>query len=353
MINFYFAYDYVYDQILKSIEQGEVGADGFLLAEKDYCRKFDVSLTTVRRALRRLQNEGIIEKVKGKGALVSKLVRRVNMAENKFIGVLMVPFSRQPSISEEKYHYVNNYAKQIYKTIYKELKDTYNVLIDSIPTEKVEAVFGQSVLKNADKILILGETTKAVIEYLQSQGKCVLVYNYFEKDVQVCRVNNDERRQYKNAVEYLLKNGHERIACINGFIDFSESLERYMGYQDSMVVSDRYIDPEYVRWSDMTPESGYEQAKELMKLPVPPTAIICVNDGVAMGAYDAVCEAGYTVGKDVVLLGHDNSEFADKRYVFSTIDPRYEEVGKKLAEKLRKNIWIDDETVSESVLVIR
>lgn len=353
MINFYFAYDYVYEQILKSIEQGEVGTDGFLLTEKDYCKKFDVSLTTVRRALQRLQNENIIEKVKGKGALVSKLVRRVNMAENKFIGVLMTPFARQAPVHKEKYHYVNNYAKQIYKTIYRELNADYNLLIDSIPAKNISTAFPQSVLKNADKILILGETQKSVIEYLQNQGKCVLVYNYFEKDVQVCRVNNDERQQYKNAVDYLLKNGHERIACINGFIDFSESLERYMGYQDSMVVSDRYLDPEYVRWSDMTPESGYKQAKALMQLKIPPTAIICVNDGVAMGAYDAICEAGYTVGKDVVLIGHDNSEFADKKYVFSTIDPRYEEVGKKLAEKLRKNIWIDDETVSESKLIIR
>ena len=61
MINFYFAYDYVYDKILQEIESGEIGADGFLLTEKQYCEKFDVSLTTVRRALQRLQKEKIIE----------------------------------------------------------------------------------------------------------------------------------------------------------------------------------------------------------------------------------------------------------------------------------------------------
>ena len=55
MINFYFAYKYVYDEILKGIENGELDEDGFLLPEKEYCRKFDVSLTTVRRALEQLK----------------------------------------------------------------------------------------------------------------------------------------------------------------------------------------------------------------------------------------------------------------------------------------------------------
>ena len=353
MINFYFAYEYVHDEILKSVERGEVDEEGFLLSEKEYCTRFDVSLTTVRRALQHLKEEGIVEKIKGKGTRLSRLVRRVNIPPNKFIGVLMMPFSKQPPVHAEKYHYVNNYAQRIYQTIYRELKEEYNLLLDSISMKELEERFPQSVLKNADKILLLGETQREAIDYLQAQGKCVLVYNYFECDVRVCRVNNDERAQYRKAVDYLLKNGHKRIACINGFIDFSESLERYMGYQDSMIVNNQYIDAEYVRWCDMTPEGGYREAKKLMKLSLPPTAIICVNDGVAMGTYDAICEAGYQVGKDVVLVGHDNSELEDKKYVFSTIDPQYDKVGKCLADKLRKNIWIDDETVCESKLVIR
>lgn len=353
MINFFFAYKYVYDEILKGIENGELGHDGFLLSEKEYCEKFDVSLTTVRRALEQLRTEGIVEKIKGKGTAVSRLVRRIKMPPNKFIAVLMVPFHEQPSISEQKYHYVNKYAQKIYKAIYGELRNDYNLLIDTIEIGEMSEKFQKSVLFQADKILLLGETQKDTIDYLHGLGKCVLVYNYFDFDVQVCRVNNDEREQYKRAVDYLLQHGHNRIASINGINNFSESLERYMGYQDALILNDEYIDTQYVRWGNMTPESGYYMAKELMELPTPPTAIICVNDGVAMGAYDALTEAGLKIPEDVFLIGHDNSEFDDPKYVFSTIDPCYNNVGRMLAEKLRRNTWIDDEAIVESQLIIR
>ena len=353
MINFYFAYKYVYDEILKGIENGELDEEGFLLPEKEYCRKFDVSLTTVRRALEQLKQEGIVEKIKGKGTAVSRLVRRLKLPPNKFIGVLMVPFSEQPSIYEQKYRYVNKYAQKIYKSIYSELRNDDNLLIDTISVEEMTERFPHSVLHQADKILILGETLKGIVDYLYGLGKCVLVYNFFDHDVQVCRVNNDEREQYKRAVDYLLERGHNRIASINGINMFSESLERYMGYQDALIVNDQLIDTQYVRWGNMTPESGYYMARELMKLPTPPTAILCVNDGVAMGAYDAITEAGFRVPGDVVLIGHDNSEFDDPKYVFTTIDPNYERVGKLLAEKLRRSTWIDDETICESTLIIR
>lgn len=353
MINFYFAYKYVYDEILKSIVNGELDKEGFLLSEKEYCEKFDVSLTTVRRALEQLKQEGIVEKIKGKGTAVSRLVRRIKLPPNKYIGVLMVPFAEQPTIAEQKYHYFNKYAQKIYKSIYSELRNDYNLLIDTISISEMEEKFPKSVLYQADKILILGETQKQTIEYLHGMGKCLLVYNYFDFDVQVCRVNNDEREQYKRAVDYLLQHGHNRIASINGINNFSESLERYLGYQDALILNEECIDTQYVRWGNMTPESGYYMAKELMQLPTPPTAIICVNDGVAMGAYDALTEAGYRVPEDVVLIGHDNSEFDDPKYVFTTIDPCYEKVGKLLAQKLRRNTWIDDQSISESQLIIR
>ena len=153
--------------------------------------------------------------------------------------------------------------------------------------------------------------------------------------------------------EWFISNGHRKIACINGVNIFSESIERYMGFQDAMITSDLYIDNKFVKWGDMTPESGYYLTKELLALPDPPTAIVCVNDGVAMGAYDAIEETGLEVGKDIVLSGHDNCEMPSEKYNVSTVDPGYEEVGKKIAEILRRETWIDDEVIHPGKLIIR
>lgn len=352
MIDSRFAYEYVYEQILHGIKDGELKENGYLLSEKEYCRKFDVSLTTVRRALERLRSEGIVEKVKGKGTYLSSKVRCICCPSNPYVGMLVLSSSEQARPEARKTTYVNMYAHSIYKAIFRELHGTYNLLLDTIDDNDVEARFPSSVLSRVDKIVLLGETRRSVVEYLHAQGKLLVAYNYFEPDVQICRVNNDERRKFGEIVNHFVRNGHRYIACINGINNYSESLERYMGYQDAMILNDLYIDPRYVKWSTMTPEDGYELTKELLAIEPRPTCIVCINDGVAMGAYNAIEDAGLVPGKDVSVTGHDNA-LTDKKYQFTTIDPLYERVGKLIADKLRRTTWIDDDTIQEGTLIIR
>jgi len=355
MINLHYAYNYVYEEILKELKEKGKENITILSTEKEYCQRFDVSLTTVRRALDRLYKENIIVKVKGKGSVISDKVRCLKMSPNKFIGVLMLPFDdvQSESISQGRYRYVNPYAQKIYKAIYNELGSEFDLLLDTIPSGEISQKFTTSVLNRADKIFVIGEIKKEVIEYLYSHNKCVVAYNFFEKDVSVARVNNDERLQFKNMTEWFISQGHTKIACINGANVFSECIERYMGFQDAMITGDLYIENKYVKWGDMTPESGYFLTKDLLSLADPPTAIICVNDGVAIGAYDAITEAGLTVGKDIFLSGHDNCKMPDGKTLVSTIDPDYESVGKKIVEVLRRDTWIDDEYIVPGKMIIR
>lgn len=353
MINFHYAYEYVYEQILNELK--EKGKDMVLCSEKEYCKRFDVSLTTVRRALSRLYDENIIVKIKGKGSVVGNMVRCLKMPDNRFIGVLMLPFDdiQSENVANSKYVYANPYAQKIYRAIYSELSDEYDILLDTISAEEIREKFPLSVLNKADKIFAIGEVRGETVRYLQSLGKCVVVYNFFEKNVPVAKVNNDERLQYRLMTEHFIRQGHTQIACINGANLFSEPIERYMGFQDAMIMNDLFIESKFVKWGDMTPESGYIFTKELMKLSQTPTAIVCVNDGVAMGAYDALEELGYKVGQDVVLSGHDNHKPLNTKYAVSTIDPNYEAVGKKIAEILKRDTWLDDEFILPGKLIIR
>ena len=243
MINSLYAYQYVYDAILKELQERGADERTELPSEKEYCERFDVSLTTVHRALDRLYKENIIVKIKGKGSFISHKVRKLKCEKNRFIGVLMIPFGDvQENVYEARYHYLNPYAQKIYKTIFCELSGEYDLLIDTLENAELEKKFPDSVLNNVEKIFIIGETRRESIEYLHSRGKCVVAYNFFEKDIAVAKVNNDERLQYKNITEYFIRQGHKKIACINGVNFYSEAIARYMGFQDAMVVNDIYID---------------------------------------------------------------------------------------------------------------
>ena len=61
------------------------------------------------------------------------------------------------------------------------------------------------------------------------------------------------------------------------------SRHRFRGYRQALATADLPFDPDLVREGNWQPLSGYEAARGLMKLSVPPTAIFCANDLMAVG----------------------------------------------------------------------
>jgi GntR family transcriptional regulator len=66
-------YYFQLQQILRElIEQGELTEDERLPGENQLCESFEVSRTVVRQALGELENEGLVERHKGRGTFVAK-----------------------------------------------------------------------------------------------------------------------------------------------------------------------------------------------------------------------------------------------------------------------------------------
>jgi LacI family transcriptional regulator len=59
-----------------------------------------------------------------------------------------------------------------------------------------------------------------------------------------------------------------------------------------------------------SPRHGYRTVRALLAAGHRPRALICCNDRLAMGAYQALGEAGQTVGEDVSVVSFDNSGLA-------------------------------------------
>jgi LacI family transcriptional regulator len=55
-----------------------------------------------------------------------------------------------------------------------------------------------------------------------------------------------------------------------------------------------------------TPRKGYLQTKQLLSLAEPPTAVVATSDKSALGALEAIREAGRRVPEDVALVGIDD-----------------------------------------------
>lgn len=118
----------------------------------------------------------------------------------------------------------------------------------------------------------------------------------------------DEEAGGALATETLIRAGHRRIGMINLDPWLRAAIPRETGYRRALATAGVAFNPRLVRVGHATAEGGYEAARELLAEVDPPTALFCANDRMAMGAYDAVKEAGLRIPGDVSVVGFDNQE---------------------------------------------
>lgn len=83
------------------------------------------------------------------------------------------------------------------------------------------------------------------------------------------------------------------------------------------------------------PDEGYRLARKLLKRRDPVRALLCMNDRLAFGAYQALAEAQLRIPQDVSLVSFDNDEIAGYlRPGLTTIALPHEEMGRLAVDLL-------------------
>lgn len=108
------------------------------------------------------------------------------------------------------------------------------------------------------------------------------------------------------AVRELLDHGHRRITFLNNADDIPATHGRLRGYREALAAAGIAEQPVAIEESD-TP-GGYRAARRVLGDPARPTALICFNDRMAMGAYRAAAEHGLRIPEDVSIVSFDNQE---------------------------------------------
>lgn len=114
----------------------------------------------------------------------------------------------------------------------------------------------------------------------------------------------------EQAVTHLVELGHRRIAYIAPPHEQFLTRQRWAGFARGMAAANLSIDTEMIYEGDFSEKSGQLGTHYFLDLPKPPTAIICNNDRMAIGAMRAVQARGLTVGADVSVIGFDDIPMA-------------------------------------------
>ena len=144
----------------------------------------------------------------------------------------------------------------------------------------------------------------------QSKGIPLVMLDRCFDELDVRSVVVDNYAGSYDAVKHLIDAGHERIGFIQGLPGTYTNTARLAGYRDAL--SDRdlpYID-DLVGGSDFRQENGYMEAKMLLNMGDPPTAIFATSDTITLGALQAVYEEGLSIPDDVSMIMFDDVDFA-------------------------------------------
>ncbi len=167
------------------------------------------------------------------------------------------------------------------------------------------------------------------------EGLPTVLLNCYTEGRQHVSVLPDEVSGGFRAAEHLLALGHRRIAFINGEPWMDAAVDRLKGFRQALNSAGLPFDKNLVRNGDWLPLRGYSHAMELLRLPDPPSAILCGNDLLAIGALEAASELRIAVPETVSIMGYDDQELA--RYTHPPLStlvlPNYE-MGAKAAEAL-------------------
>jgi len=359
-------YIQIREDLRRKIEKGILKPMEPLPSEDSLCNKYKVSKITIKKALEELKNEGYILRIKRKGTFVNfrKEYRKkieVFKTSRKILGFI-VPDIEDIFISEiskgvEKVSSENHFEVIILNSnrdIEKENSNIRFILENKIDGAIIFPFWGRF---NASQILQLKKRNYPF----------VLIDRYF-RDIKTDFVGVDNYRGAYNAVKYLIKLGHKKIAHIMG-VDCTADEERFEGYRDALLDCGipynlsfvRKIQPFEIEGSlRFEPDDigGYKEALGLLSRKEKPTAIFAGNDYIALGCYRAIKELGMKIPEDISIMGFDDLKFSSHLEVpLTTVkQPKYE-IGLKACEilisKIKKKRKKIQHIVLPTQLVIR
>jgi len=201
--------------------------------------------------------------------------------------------------------------------------------------------------------LVMATATRddPLVDYIAKAGMHAVLVNRADETGRLPAVVSDDRLAMKLAVDHLVVTGHRRIGHLAGPQNIPTGVGRRQGVEQAL--RDRGLEMAcVVECESYSREAGRVAMKLLLSAPALPDAVVCCNDLVALGAYDALREQGMRVPEDMSITGHNDMPLVDMvNPPLTTIRLPHRELGWRAAEMLFDEI--EGKSLSASTVVLR
>jgi DNA-binding LacI/PurR family transcriptional regulator len=321
---------------------------------KDVARRAGVSIATVSYVLNESASVSeatrarVLETVAELGYRPSAIARGLRARESRIIGYSWhrVPADRwHPILDRFLYSMTGAAEAQGYQIL------TFTSALDSKPWRPYEELL----LTGRVDGFILSDTERddERIRYLLDRGFPFVAFGRANEEWDFPYVDVDGEAGIRQAVEHLVALAHRRIGLIAWPEPSLVGHYRHRGYVTALHSASISFDPAWVVRTEHTEAAGRQAMHALLSLPADsrPTAVIAVSDLMAIGAINAIYEAGLQPGQDIGVVGFDDIPTAQYfRPSLTTLRQPIAEVGERVVNMLLRLIR-GEELAERTVLV--
>lgn len=295
-------------------------------------KKFGVSRQTVRNALDRLEEDGLISRVRGSGTFISYVGAGAGKNQAR-IGLIMSYFA-------------DYMFPQIYEGIESVMKEK-GIMIDVAVTKNKlndESMYLERFINSNVSGLIVEGTrssfpnpnTRLYGELEKKSIPIIFIHNHYSNLKAPSVEMADERCSFE-LTRILIDNGHKNIGGIFKYDDM-QGMERYKGFMECMSENGLRINDDCVKWYS-TKDIDYQFSKKslisFIKKCSECTAILTYNDEIAERFIEFAESRDISIPEDLSIASFDNIRLSEnvKLKLTSAIHPKFE-LGKRAARNL-------------------
>lgn len=274
---------------------------------EEVAKRAGVSTATVSRVLNNLEIVRPATKAK-----VLKAIAELNYQPNLHARTLAG--GRSNTIGMIASNLENPFFFDVFRSLEAQARmNGYEVVVahtDYDPERLVRSVRLMIGRRVAGLAVVVSEMDPALIKELQAARTPCVFYDVGKPQERMTNIRVNYRHGIERLVEYLHDLGHRRLAFVGHHTSLAPTSER----ETAFVTTVRKFAPE-IEWRTETDRDSFEggrmAALRLLAAGFEPTAIVCVNDIMAVGVMRALREKGLRIPEDVSVTGFDNIRLAE------------------------------------------
>jgi len=157
--------------------------------------------------------------------------------------------------------------------------------------------------------LIISQTTRIDrrIDYLIRQGLPFIAFGRSQSGGEHSWIDLDFESVAAQSIDHLYRNGHRRIAVATTSDEVNFGQVHLEACRAELARRGIQLTDELIIREPMSEAGGYAVGERLLSLEDRPTAVVAVENSMAIGLYTKLNEAGVLPGRDIAVIGFDRS----------------------------------------------